>query len=130
MAELAALLTHLTNTVLGQFCDAACPLTFHLMQADVPQSFTANFRTKNAQLFSDTALVDLDDLQAWFRPRGDLDHLLDPNHQRKKHRREEEKVKHRRREKKKCDHSASKEDEERKKKRKSSKVGGEHSRMR
>ncbi|KAJ7239849.1 hypothetical protein C8J57DRAFT_1527894 [Mycena rebaudengoi] len=78
MAELAALLTRLPDTVLEQFCDAACPLTFYSMQADVPQSFTANFRTKNAQLFSDTAWVDLDDLQAWLRQRGDLDHLLDP----------------------------------------------------
>ncbi|KAJ7239883.1 hypothetical protein C8J57DRAFT_1245699 [Mycena rebaudengoi] len=68
MAELAALLTRLPNTVLEQFCDAARPLTFHLMQADVPQLFTTNFRTKNAQLFSDTAWVDLDDLQAWLRP--------------------------------------------------------------
>ncbi|KAJ6607632.1 hypothetical protein B0H10DRAFT_2305409 [Mycena sp. CBHHK59/15] len=42
------------------------------------QSFTANFRTKNAQLFSDTSWVDLDDLRAWIRGRGDLDHLLDP----------------------------------------------------
>ncbi|KAJ7257790.1 hypothetical protein C8J57DRAFT_1234933 [Mycena rebaudengoi] len=48
------------------------------MQADVPQSFTANFMTKNVQLFSDTAWVDLDDLQAWLCRRGDLDHLLDP----------------------------------------------------
>jgi hypothetical protein len=48
------------------------------MQADVPQSFTAKFRTKNTQLFSDTAWVDLDDLQGWLRQRGDLDHLLDP----------------------------------------------------
>ncbi|KAJ7277135.1 hypothetical protein C8J57DRAFT_1222887 [Mycena rebaudengoi] len=78
MEELAALLTRLPNTVLGQFCDAARPLTFHLMQADVPQSFTANFKTKNVQLFSDTAWVDLDDLQAWLRPRGDLDYFLDP----------------------------------------------------
>ncbi|KAJ7202725.1 hypothetical protein C8J57DRAFT_1735594 [Mycena rebaudengoi] len=78
MAELTAPLTRLSNTVLEQFCDAARPLTFHLMQADVPQSFTTNFRTKNAQLFSDTTCVDLDDLQAWLCPRGDLDHLLDP----------------------------------------------------
>ncbi|KAJ7241793.1 hypothetical protein C8J57DRAFT_1526589 [Mycena rebaudengoi] len=78
MAELAALLTRFPDTVLEQFCDAACPLTFYSIQADVPQSFTANFRTKNAQLFSDTAWVDLDDLQAWLRQRGDLDHLLDP----------------------------------------------------
>jgi hypothetical protein len=62
MAELAALLTRLPDTVLEQFCDVTHPLTFHSMQADVPQSFTANFRTKNAQLFSDTARVDLDDL--------------------------------------------------------------------
>jgi hypothetical protein len=65
MAELAALLTRLPDTVLEQFCDAAHPLTFHSMPADVPQSFTANFRTKNAQLFSNTAWVDLDDLQTW-----------------------------------------------------------------
>ncbi|KAJ6613715.1 hypothetical protein B0H10DRAFT_2436309 [Mycena sp. CBHHK59/15] len=63
MAELAALLMRLPDTVLEQFCDA---------------SFTTNFRTKNAQLFSNTAWVDLDDLQAWLRQRGDLDHLLDP----------------------------------------------------
>ncbi|KAJ7291907.1 hypothetical protein C8J57DRAFT_1492383 [Mycena rebaudengoi] len=62
MAELAALLTRLPDTVLEQFCDAL---------------FTANFRTKNAQLFSDTPWVDLDDLQAWLCQR-DLDHLLDP----------------------------------------------------
>ncbi|KAJ7240034.1 hypothetical protein C8J57DRAFT_1562997 [Mycena rebaudengoi] len=60
---LAALLTRLPNKVLEQFCDA---------------SFTAKFRAKNAQLFSDTAWVDLDDLQGWRRQQGDLDHLLDP----------------------------------------------------
>ncbi|KAJ7210833.1 hypothetical protein GGX14DRAFT_565428 [Mycena pura] len=63
MAELAALLTRLPDRFLDQFRDA---------------SFTANFRTKNAQLFSDTTWVDLDDLRAWLRQRGDLDHLLDP----------------------------------------------------
>ncbi|KAJ7214822.1 hypothetical protein GGX14DRAFT_392086 [Mycena pura] len=79
MAELAALLTRLPDTVLDQFRDAARPgpLTFHSTPADVSQSFTANFRTKNAQLFFDTAWVDLDD-QAWLRQRGDLDHLLGP----------------------------------------------------
>ncbi|KAJ6629710.1 hypothetical protein B0H10DRAFT_1293950 [Mycena sp. CBHHK59/15] len=63
MAELAALLACLPDTILEQFCDA---------------SFTGNFRTKNAQLFSDTSWVDLDDLRAWIRGRGDLDRLLDP----------------------------------------------------
>jgi hypothetical protein len=62
IAELTALLTRLPDMVLEQFCDAARPLTFHSMQADVPQSFTAKFRIKKAQLFSDTAWVDLDDL--------------------------------------------------------------------
>ncbi|KAJ7221161.1 hypothetical protein C8J57DRAFT_1594070 [Mycena rebaudengoi] len=52
-------------------------LTFHSMQADVPQSLTTKSGTKNAQLFSDTAWVDLDDLQGWLCQR-DLDHLLDP----------------------------------------------------
>ncbi|KAJ7208667.1 hypothetical protein GGX14DRAFT_395817 [Mycena pura] len=80
MAELAALLTRLPDTVLNQFRDAARPrpFTFHSTPADVSQSFTANFRTKNAQLFFDTAWVDLDDLRAWLRQRGDLDHLRDP----------------------------------------------------
>ncbi|KAJ7235406.1 hypothetical protein C8J57DRAFT_1248504 [Mycena rebaudengoi] len=53
-------------------------LTFHSMQADVPQSFTTKSGTKNAQLFSDTAWVDLDDLQGWLCQGGDLGHLLDP----------------------------------------------------
>ncbi|KAJ7506416.1 hypothetical protein B0H11DRAFT_2272207 [Mycena galericulata] len=39
-------------------------------------SFTANFRMRNAQLFSGTSWVDLDDLLAWLRQRGDMD-LLD-----------------------------------------------------
>ncbi|KAJ6617263.1 hypothetical protein B0H10DRAFT_1948500 [Mycena sp. CBHHK59/15] len=82
MAELAALLMCLPDTVLEQFCDVARPLTFRSMQADVPQSFTTNFRTKNAKLFSDTTWVDLDDLQAWLRQCGDLDHLLDPTSER------------------------------------------------
>ncbi|KAJ7451202.1 hypothetical protein B0H11DRAFT_2201668 [Mycena galericulata] len=61
MAALAALLAHLPDTVLEQFRDA---------------SFTANFRIRNAQLFSGTSWVDLDDLLAWLRQRGDMD-LLD-----------------------------------------------------
>ncbi|KAJ7032341.1 hypothetical protein C8F04DRAFT_1235480 [Mycena alexandri] len=65
MAALAALLARLPDTVLEQFRDA---------------SFTNNFRTKNAQLFSGTSWVDLDDLQAWLRQRGDIDLLhLDSN---------------------------------------------------
>ncbi|KAJ7476373.1 hypothetical protein B0H11DRAFT_2194866 [Mycena galericulata] len=55
MAALAALLAHLPDTVLEQFRDA---------------SFTANFRMRNAQLFSGTSWVDLDDLLAWLRQRG------------------------------------------------------------
>jgi hypothetical protein len=78
MAKLAVLLTRLPDTVLEHFCDVARPLTFNSMQADFPESFTANFRTENAQLFSDAAWVVLDDLQAWLRQQGDLDHLLDP----------------------------------------------------
>ncbi|KAJ7438013.1 hypothetical protein B0H11DRAFT_2294090 [Mycena galericulata] len=58
MAALAALLAHLPDTVLEQFRDA---------------SFTANFRMRNAQLFSGTSWVDLDDLLAWLRQRGDID---------------------------------------------------------
>ncbi|KAJ6572966.1 hypothetical protein B0H10DRAFT_2444240 [Mycena sp. CBHHK59/15] len=77
MAALAGLLMRLPDTVLEQFRDAASPLMFHLMHSDVLQSFTTNFRTKNAQLFSGTSWVDLDDLQAWLRQRGDMDHLLD-----------------------------------------------------
>ncbi|KAJ7502645.1 hypothetical protein B0H11DRAFT_1989473, partial [Mycena galericulata] len=61
MAALAALLARLPDTVLEQFCDA---------------SFTANFRMRSAQLFSGTSWVDLDDLLAWLRQRGDMD-LLD-----------------------------------------------------
>ncbi|KAJ7076784.1 hypothetical protein C8R44DRAFT_896501 [Mycena epipterygia] len=61
MAALAALLARLPDTVLEQFRDA---------------SFTANFRMRNAQLFSGTSWVDLDDLLAWLRQRGDMD-LLD-----------------------------------------------------
>ncbi|KAJ7280441.1 hypothetical protein C8J57DRAFT_1220909 [Mycena rebaudengoi] len=66
MAELAVHLTRLSDMVLEQFCYVARPLTFHSMQADVPQLFTANFRTKNTQLFSDISLVDLDHLQAYW----------------------------------------------------------------
>ncbi|KAJ7470106.1 hypothetical protein B0H11DRAFT_2041417, partial [Mycena galericulata] len=63
MAALAALLVHLPDTVLEQFRDA---------------SFTANFRMRNAQLFSGTSWVDLDDLLAWLRQRVgiDLDSIL------------------------------------------------------
>ncbi|KAJ7732763.1 hypothetical protein DFH07DRAFT_968332 [Mycena maculata] len=61
MAALAALLAHLPDTVLEQFRDA---------------SFTANFRMRNAQLFSGTEWVDLDDLLSWLHQRGDMD-LLD-----------------------------------------------------
>ncbi|KAJ7784899.1 hypothetical protein DFH07DRAFT_975231 [Mycena maculata] len=61
MAALAALLAHLPDTVLEQFRDT---------------SFTANFRMRNAQLFSGTEWVDLDDLLSWLRQRGDMD-LLD-----------------------------------------------------
>lgn len=76
MAALAALLAHLPDTVLEQFRDAVSLSMFHLMHSDVPQSFTANFRMRNAQLFSGTSWVDLDDLLAWLRQRGDMD-LLD-----------------------------------------------------
>ncbi|KAJ7467283.1 hypothetical protein B0H11DRAFT_2284421 [Mycena galericulata] len=61
MAALTALLVHLPDTILEQFRDA---------------SFTANFRMRNAQLFSGTSWVDLNDLLAWLRQRGDMD-LLD-----------------------------------------------------
>ncbi|KAJ7766537.1 hypothetical protein DFH07DRAFT_769799 [Mycena maculata] len=61
MAALAVLLAHLPNTVLEQFRDT---------------SFTANSRMRNAQLFSGTSWVDLDDFLSWLRQRGDMD-LLD-----------------------------------------------------
>ncbi|KAJ7714726.1 hypothetical protein B0H16DRAFT_1701948 [Mycena metata] len=61
MAALAGLLMHLPDAVLEQFRDA---------------SFTANFRMNNTQLFSGTSWVDFDDLLAWLRRRGDMDHLV------------------------------------------------------
>ncbi|KAJ7076596.1 hypothetical protein B0H15DRAFT_805590 [Mycena belliarum] len=39
------------------------------------QSFTTNFRMRNAQLFSGTSWVELDDLRAWLRERDDIDLL-------------------------------------------------------
>ncbi|KAJ6615325.1 hypothetical protein B0H10DRAFT_2220522 [Mycena sp. CBHHK59/15] len=58
--------------------DVVYAFAYFSVSAGSALSFTANFRTKNAQLFSDTSWVDLDDLRAWIRGRGDLDHLLDP----------------------------------------------------
>ncbi|KAJ7714508.1 hypothetical protein B0H16DRAFT_1807865 [Mycena metata] len=61
MAALAGLLMRLPDAVLEQFRDA---------------SFTANFQMNNTQLFSGTSWVDFNDLLAWLRRRGDMDHLL------------------------------------------------------
>ncbi|KAJ7762083.1 hypothetical protein B0H16DRAFT_1455708 [Mycena metata] len=77
MTALEALLTRLPDTVLEQFRDAARSSMFHLMHSDImSQSFPANFRRNNTQLFSGTSWVGLDDLLAWLRQRGDMDHLL------------------------------------------------------
>ncbi|KAJ7075469.1 hypothetical protein B0H15DRAFT_806193 [Mycena belliarum] len=78
MAALAALLARLPDTVLEQFRDAASLSMAHLMNSHVLKSFTTNFRMRNAQLFSGTSWVELDDLRAWLRERDDID-LLEPD---------------------------------------------------